>query len=56
MGQRPLHRRLDHQALALSYLEVEPINAYEFIANAMSRGEFRFDKIRDWISSQMKSL
>lgn len=39
-----------------SYLEVEPVAAYEFIVGAMSRGEFRFSVIRDWISSHLKSL
>ena len=39
-----------------SYLEVEPIDAYKFITNAMSKGEFRFDKIRAWISLHLKSL
>jgi death-on-curing protein len=38
------------------YLEVDPQKAYSFIAEAMSKGEFRFDRIRDWISSHLKSL
>jgi death-on-curing protein len=38
------------------YLEVEPIDAYHFITDAMTRGEFRFDNIRDWISSHIKAL
>jgi death on curing protein len=38
------------------YLEVEPVDGYKFITGAMSKGEFRFNKIRDWISSHMKSL
>jgi death on curing protein len=39
-----------------SYLEVNPLEAYNFITEAMSKGEFRFDRIRDWISSHLKSL
>jgi death-on-curing protein len=39
-----------------SYLEVNPLEAYNFITKAMSKGEFRFDRIRDWISSHLKSL
>jgi death-on-curing protein len=39
-----------------SYLEVNPLEAYSFISEAMSKGEFRFDRIRDWISSHLKSL
>jgi death on curing protein len=38
------------------YLEVGPLEAYSFITEAMSKGEFRFDRIRDWISSHLKSL
>lgn len=38
------------------YLEVNPLEAYNFISEAMSKGEFRFDRIRDWISSHLKSL
>jgi len=38
------------------YLEVDPQKAYSFITEAMSKGEFRFDRIRDWISSHFKSL
>jgi death-on-curing protein len=37
-----------------SYLEVNPLEAYNFINEAISRGEFRFDRIRDWISSHLK--
>ena len=37
-------------------LEVNPLEAYNFITKAMSKGEFRFDRIRDWISSHLKSL
>jgi death on curing protein len=38
------------------YLDVNPLEAYNFITKAMSIGEFRFDRIRDWISSHLKSL
>jgi death on curing protein len=38
------------------YLEVDPQKAYSFITEAMSKGEFRFDRIRDWISVHLKSL
>jgi death on curing protein len=38
------------------YLEINPSEAYNFITEAMSKGEFRFDRIRDWISSHLKSL
>lgn len=38
------------------YLEANPSEAYNFITEAMSKGEFRFDRIRDWISSHLKSL
>ena len=37
-------------------LEVEPLQAYNFMTEAISKGEFRFDLIRDWISSHLKSL
>jgi death-on-curing protein len=36
------------------YLEVNPLEAYNFISEAMSKGEFRFNRIRDWISSHLK--
>jgi death-on-curing protein len=39
-----------------SYLEVDPLEAYEFITQGIARGEFRFALIRDWISSHLKSL
>src|SRR5215467_940085 len=32
------------------YLEVNASEAHKFITGAMSKGEFRFDAIRDWIS------
>lgn len=38
------------------YLELNPLEAYNFITEAMSKGEFRFDPIRDWISSHLKPL
>ena|ERR1700687_3946140 len=38
------------------YLEVDPSQAHEFITQAISRGEFRFTLIRDWISSCFKPL
>lgn len=37
-------------------LEVDPLDAYNFISEAMTKGEFRFDRIRDWISSHLNSL
>src|SRR6266436_2398515 len=39
-----------------SCLEVDPLEAYNFMTEAISRSEFRFDLIRDWISSHFKSL
>ena len=39
-----------------SYLEVDALEAHKFITGAMQRGEFRFDLIRDWISSHVKPL
>ena len=38
------------------YLEVNASEAHKFITGAMSKGEFRFDAIRDWISSHLKSM
>ena len=38
------------------YLELEPLAGYEFITSVMSKGEFRFDNIRDWISSHLEPL
>jgi len=38
------------------YLEVDPFSAYKFITGAMSTGEFRFDRIRERISSHVKPL
>jgi death on curing protein len=39
-----------------SYLEVDSLEASNFITKSISKGEFRFDRIRDWISSHLKSL
>jgi death-on-curing protein len=38
------------------YLEANPLEAYNFISESMSKGELRFDRIRAWISSHLKSL
>lgn len=38
------------------YLEVDALQAYKFITHTMSRGEFRFDRIRDSISENIQSL
>ena len=37
-------------------LEVDPLEAYKFMTGTIGRGKFRFDLIRDWISSHLKSL
>jgi death-on-curing protein len=37
-------------------LDLEPMGAYKFIIGAMSKGELRFDLIRDWIASHLKPL
>ena len=37
-------------------LEVSSQEAYNFITETMSRGEFRFNGIRGWISSHLVSL
>lgn len=39
-----------------SYLEVDALQAYGFMTEAISKGEFRFDRIRDWIASRIKCL
>ena len=39
-----------------SCLEVDPLEAYNFMTEAISKGEFRFDLICDWISSHLESL
>ena len=39
-----------------SYLEVDPLQAHSFMTEAISKGEFRFERIRDWISLHLKSL
>lgn len=38
------------------YLEVDPIAAYNFIVEAMSKGEFRFGQIQAWISAQIRPV
>ena len=38
------------------YLEVDPFEAHKFITESMSHGKFRFDAIRDWISSHLAAL
>ena len=38
------------------YLEVDPLSAHKFITEAIGRGEFRFNRIREWISSHVKPL
>jgi len=38
------------------YLEVDPFSAHKFIIETMGSGEFRFNRIREWISSHVKSL
>jgi len=38
------------------YLEVEPIAAYNFVVEAMSKGEFRFGQIQAWISAHIQPL
>ena len=38
-----------------AYLEVNPLETYNFITEAISKSEFRFDRIRVWISSHLKS-
>ncbi len=38
------------------FMDADALEAYKCITGAMSRGEFRFDAIRDWISSHLKSL
>jgi len=39
-----------------SCLQVDPLQCYKFMTEAISNGEFRFDRIRDWISSHLKPL
>jgi prophage maintenance system killer protein len=38
------------------YLDVQAEAANKFIRGAMSRGEFRFRRIGDWITSNRKKL
>src|SRR5713101_1013533 len=42
--------------LNCSFLEVDALQAYTFMAQAISKGEFRFDLIRDWISTHRKNF
>lgn len=37
-----------------SYFEVDPDRAYEFMVEAMRRGEYRFATIREWIIAHVK--
>src|ERR1700682_5647763 len=39
-----------------SYLEAEPLQATSFMTETISKGEFRFDRIREWISLHLKPL
>ena len=38
------------------YLEVDAIAAHGFIIDSISRGEFRFHSIREWIAASLKPL
>src|SRR3989441_13022690 len=38
------------------YLEVKGLETHKFIMGAMSKGEFRFGVIDDWISAHVKPL
>ena len=38
------------------FIDVDASEAYKFITRAMSRGEFRFEVIHDWLSSHLKPL
>jgi death-on-curing protein len=38
------------------YIEVEPLDGYEFIAGSMARSEFRFAQILDWILTRTRPL
>ena len=37
-------------------LSVDPLPAYAFMTERIVQGEFRFDKIRDWISTHLRAL
>jgi len=38
------------------YLDVDPSQAHDFITQALGRSDFRFNLIREWISSCLKPL
>jgi death-on-curing protein len=38
------------------YLDVEPLEAHEFITKAMEKNEFGFPTIRDWIAAVVRPL
>jgi death-on-curing protein len=38
------------------YIEVDALDAYEFVYGSMDRHEFRFAKILEWIREHMKPL
>jgi hypothetical protein len=38
------------------FLDVDPLEAHNFITNAMDNKEFRFPQIREWISSIAKPI
>ena len=38
------------------FLDADPLEAYDFITNAMNNQEFRFPQIRAWISSIAKPI
>ncbi len=37
-------------------LKVDPLLAYAFITERIVKGEFHFDRIRDWISTNLQAL
>ena len=38
------------------FLDVDPVEAHQFINDAIAKKEFRFSQIRDWITSIKKPL
>jgi death on curing protein len=38
------------------YLELEPLAAYKFIIDSISRGEFRLRQIRAWLTTHVRPL
>jgi death on curing protein len=38
------------------YLQVDALKAHKFITESMSRGKFRFEAIREWISTHLAEL